>query len=114
MNELESLGLPPTIVITEQAEADFKDHFAYLTPGNPDRALAFFGAARDAFVQLAAMPKLGVRRSFFLPRLQELRMWPVPGFRQYLIFYRPLSDGLEIIRVLHHSRDIAAALEDDV
>jgi len=33
----------------------------------------------------------------------ELRGFPVGN---YLVFYRPASDGIEIIRVLHGARDI--------
>ena len=28
-------------------------------------------------------------------------------FRKYVILYRPLDDGIEVIRVVHGSRDIA-------
>ncbi len=28
------------------------------------------------------------------------------GFERYLIFYRPLADGAEILRVIHGARDI--------
>lgn len=46
-------------------------------------------------------------------RQAGLRRWPIPGFRNYLIFYRPMENGVEIVRVLHGARDIAAALEED-
>jgi plasmid stabilization system protein ParE len=44
---------------------------------------------------------------------------PVVGFRRAahptyeLIFYRPIKDGIEVIRVLHASRDLAAVLDED-
>jgi hypothetical protein len=28
-------------------------------------------------------------------------------------FYRPVADGIEVIRVLHSSRDLAAVLDED-
>jgi hypothetical protein len=31
---------------------------------------------------------------------------PVKGFEQYLIFYRPVPEGIELIRVYHAARDI--------
>jgi len=39
-------------------------------------------------------------------------MWLSPAFRDYLIFYRDLSDGVEIVRMLHGARDIQRILED--
>jgi toxin ParE1/3/4 len=43
-----------------------------------------------------------------------MRFWPVTGFRNYLVFYFPLSDGVEIVRVLHAARDWTRVLEDEL
>jgi toxin ParE1/3/4 len=40
-------------------------------------------------------------------------MWRVRGFAKHLIFYRPIEDGIEVIRILHASRDLAAVLDED-
>jgi plasmid stabilization system protein ParE len=40
-------------------------------------------------------------------------LWRVRGFEKHLIFYRPVKDGTEVIRVLHASCDLAAVLEED-
>lgn len=45
------------------------------------------------------------------PLIGELRPDLAPDVRQclvgfYLIFYRPVNDGIEVLRVLHGSRDI--------
>ena len=39
--------------------------------------------------------------------------WRLRGFEKHLIFYRPIKDGIEVIRVLHASRDLAAVLDKD-
>jgi hypothetical protein len=45
---------------------------------------------------------------FIDPAFQDVRFWPIGGFRKYLIFYRSVGDeGIEIIRVLHGARDVA-------
>ena len=31
----------------------------------------------------------------------------------YVIFYRPIEHGVEVVRVLHAARDIAAIFEDE-
>lgn len=54
----------------------------------------------------------GRQSDFVLGRLTGIRSLPVPGFRNYLIFYRIQGDQLEIIRVLHGARDLELALEE--
>ena len=34
-------------------------------------------------------------------------------FERYVIFYVPLADGIDIVRVLHSARDIDAVFEPD-
>jgi toxin ParE1/3/4 len=47
------------------------------------------------------------------PRLADLRFFPVTRFPNHLVFYRPLEDGLELVRVLHGAREIARLLESE-
>jgi toxin ParE1/3/4 len=54
----------------------------------------------EAFVSVSLSPGIGAPRSRFGP---HLRMFPV---FEYLIFYRPANDGIEIARVLHGKRNI--------
>ncbi|BAY02384.1 plasmid stabilization system protein [Anabaena cylindrica PCC 7122] len=49
---------------------------------------------------LAQFPGMGRSRDDLLP---ELRSFPI---KPYIIFYTPIDDGIEIIRVLHQSRDV--------
>ncbi len=37
-------------------------------------------------------------------------MWPIPGFKKYLIFYRPIRNGIEVGRVLHGAMDLPREL----
>lgn len=93
------------------AEQDLLEHFEYLLAENPDAALRFVDAAEAAFKQLAEMPLIGVSRPFAKPGLEDLRMWPIPDFEKFLIFYRPLADGIQVVRVLYGMRDIPVIME---
>ncbi len=42
--------------------------------------------------------------------LLGMRRFPVSGFRSFLIFYIPDADGIDIVRILHGSRDISGAI----
>jgi toxin ParE1/3/4 len=47
--------------------------------------------------------------SEFSETTPELRLFPARGYR---IFYRAVQGTVEIVRVLHHSREIGKALEE--
>lgn len=93
-----------------QAIRDLANIAVYLVEerGNDDLAFRFVEAAEASFERLAAMPAMGATREYRDPALAEVRMWRIAGFDNYLIFYRPAVDGIEIIRVLHAKRDIDA------
>ena len=42
------------------------------------------------------------------PELVTLRMFRVAGFERMLILYRPLEDGVDILRIVHGSRKLQA------
>jgi len=47
------------------------------------------------------------------PELQEMRRFPVTdGFEKILLFYFPTGDGIDLVRVVHASRDIERLLAD--
>jgi plasmid stabilization system protein ParE len=39
-----------------------------------------------------------------------LRVFRVSGFEKMLVLYRPRPDGVEVLRVVHASRNLAALL----
>lgn len=41
-----------------------------------------------------------------LPELRGLRLFRVTGFEKILILYRPLDQGVEILRVIHGSQNV--------
>jgi antitoxin ParD1/3/4/toxin ParE1/3/4 len=56
--------------------------------------------------KLARIPGMGHSREDLAD--ESLRFWPVYS---YLIIYRPESRPLEVVRVLHGSRDVRRILE---
>lgn len=80
----------------------------YIAQDNAGAATRVIEAAYETFRSLAATPDLGRRREFRDPRLKDLRSWRVSGFDNYLIFYRPTSNGIQVLHVYHGARDIDA------
>ena len=54
---------------------------------------------------LAENPRIGRSREELAPELRSF------SFLNYVIFYRPIDAGVEIVRVLHGSRDIEGLLD---
>jgi len=103
--------LNPRVVVDPAADRDLDDSRDYIAQDNPEVALRFLSAAGQAFEELARMPRMGSPKEFRNPRLAGVRQWRIHDFERYLIFYREIEDGIEIIRVLHASRDIESILE---
>ena len=78
-----------------------------------DAAYRSLIAAEESFRDLERMPLMGSSREFKNSALHGIRMWRVRDFPKHLIFYRPIRDGVEIIRVLHSSRDIPGVFDDE-
>ena len=62
---------------------------------------------------LAGMPGMGTRYEPDEPLYADLRYFPVTRHRKFLAFYRPLPDGIEVLRVLHGARDVAGILAEE-
>lgn len=67
-------------------------------------------AAHDTFALLATQPDIGWRSRLKRPELKQLRVFRVKEFERILILYLPLLDGVEILRVIHGSRNLQALL----
>jgi toxin ParE1/3/4 len=89
---------------------DLLDHVDLISRDNPDAAERFIDAVEGSFALLAENPLLGGLAAFDHPAAHGLRRWSIRGFRNYIAFYRPLSNGIEVIRLLHAARDAESAI----
>jgi toxin ParE1/3/4 len=89
------------------ARQDLLDAFYhYVRQGTLPTARRFLAQAEATFKRLARMPGMGARYQPDEPLYADLRYFPVSRFRAYLVFYRPVPGGIEVLRVLHGARDI--------
>jgi len=93
---------------------DLIEQADYIAKDNLDVAERFLQAAESTFQKIGNFPEIGKLLTFPSSRLSDLRQYPVKGFRKCLIFYRIVDSGVEIIRVLHGSRDLVEVLIDSV
>jgi toxin ParE1/3/4 len=59
------------------------------------------------------MPGMGTRYEPDEPLYADLRYLPISRFRLYLVFYRPVQGGIEVLRALHGARDIHGVLAEE-
>jgi toxin ParE1/3/4 len=92
----------PVIIKRPLARSDLAEIWDYIADDNERRADAFVDLIDRKFQELARHPNMGLSRE----ELGEgLRSFPVG---RYVIFYQVIPGGVEIIRVLHGSRDLNA------
>jgi toxin ParE1/3/4 len=79
----------------------------YADNASIDVADRFLEAAEHTVTLLSTQPESG--SMFFADKaeLQGMRRFPVSdGFEKILLFYFPLEDGVDLVRVVHGSRDL--------
>ncbi|MCZ8025054.1 MAG: type II toxin-antitoxin system RelE/ParE family toxin [Microcystis sp. M53603_WE2] len=94
-------------IFSPSARLDLKQVNSYLAGKNPQAARILKEKIQQACKKLAKFPNLGRRRDELIP---SLRSFPV---EDYLIFYFPLENGIEIARVVNGYRDLDAMFDVD-
>jgi toxin ParE1/3/4 len=99
--------MKPRIIRPDRVKLDLKELAKIIGPFHGKRFLA---AAEAAMRRLSEMPFLAGTYESENPLLADIRVWPIPGFENYLIFYRPIENGIGLVRVLYGGRDIERVL----
>jgi len=90
----------PVIHRTAQAEEDLIDLWLYIAQDNPAADDRVLDDIETGFQHLADNPLMGRLRPDIAP---ELRYFVIG---KYLILYRTVPDGIQIVRVIHGARDL--------
>jgi len=94
-------------ILSPLASADLREIHDYIAEQDLDAALDAVTRLELACEKLAKMPEMGRKRRELGSTLRSLAVG------HYVIFYRIIKGGVEIIRVLHGARDIRTILADD-
>ena len=89
------------------AGADIDETWDYIAEDSMGEADAWVDRLDAKLRLLAAQPLMGRARDELSPGVRSL------PFGRYVIFYLPLSDGIEVVRLLHSARDIETLFEKD-
>jgi len=90
------------LILSPEAEQDLIDIWLYIAEDSPVNADHYTDKLYDKGIILAENPQMGADRSDLM---DELRSFP---FDHYVLYYREINNGIEMVRVLHASRDIYA------
>ena len=91
--------------ISDAARKDLDEIWLYIAEDNIEAADRFIRALVSRFPLLASRMQLGRERKDLG---ESLRSHPVGN---YIIFYRSMPSGIEIVRVLHGARDFPPLFE---
>ncbi len=96
----------PQANILISAVADLAEIWAYIARDSPDNADHYIDRIFQICQEgLASNPRLGRAREELSPGLRSL------VFESYVIFYHPIPNGVEVVRVLHGMRDIESIFD---
>jgi toxin ParE1/3/4 len=97
----------PRVLRRPLTAADIADIWDYIAEDSLDQADAWIDRLDETLQLLATQPKMGRARDELSPGLRSM---PVG---RYVIFYEPLHDGIDVVRVLHSARDVDAQFGKD-
>ncbi|MCF6210414.1 MAG: type II toxin-antitoxin system RelE/ParE family toxin [Gammaproteobacteria bacterium] len=93
----------PMLIISPEAEQDLLDIWLYIAEDSSVNAGRFLDRLEGKALKLTEFTEIGIDR----PELAaDLKSFPVD---RYVLYYRVNTGGIELVRVLHGSRDINRA-----
>lgn len=90
----------PRVVFRPAAIADLQKIAVYIENGRPGRGISFVDEIRSTCAILAETPLAGRAR---IEVGAAIRSFP---HGNYIIFYRPLADGIAVLHIRHGARDL--------
>jgi toxin ParE1/3/4 len=93
------------IVRSLQAEQDLETTLDYLDSQSTQAADRFAKRFDESCDLHATFPQLGASSEELAPGLRHFTVG------NYVVFYRPITEGIEIIRIIHGARDLPRFFE---
>ena len=93
------------VLFTQSAQTDLLEAWLFIAEENPSAADRVLDAIEREAQALLSQPLMGRARQELT---EGVRSWP--SSTPYILFYLVDNDGVTILRVLHHARDIQGAM----
>lgn len=90
----------PTLLFSPASDRDIDDIWRYVAQDSEFQADRLITKFREKLQHLAKWNTMGRPRPEFG---KDCRSYP---FGKYCFFFRPIDDGIEVIRIIHSARDL--------
>jgi toxin ParE1/3/4 len=87
--------------------SDLPAIYAFIARDNPNAAEHVLESVHQTFARIAQAPSSGVAYSPRNPSLKDVRMLPVDGYPNYLVFYPFGADLIRVLYVVHGARHLS-------
>ena len=74
-------------------------------------AIRFVDAVQATLKDVARTAGIGSLKQYESPGLSDVRSWWVRGFRNHLVFYFIVEDGIDVLAVAHGAQDVERPLQ---
>ena len=102
-------------VVRPKADLDIDDIADYIaSEAGLEVGIRFLSEVYRTFALVATQPGIGWHCRIDHPQLKLARTFRVGGrFKEYLVFYQPYKNRIELMRVLNGSQDLEALFSQD-
>jgi toxin ParE1/3/4 len=97
---------------TAQVREDIIGIYRYIHERSPQSADRILEAIEQSIRRLIHTPGTGRHWNSPDSRLHGLRITTVKSYRNYLIFFRAVSDGIEVFRIVHGARELEPLIDE--
>jgi toxin ParE1/3/4 len=91
------------LVFSPEAILDLEEQAAFIAKDNPDAAEYFLESVESTTKRLKRFPGLGSPRQIGNVTFRLVRL---SGFPKHAVAYRSTDDTIEVVRIVHASRDL--------
>lgn len=99
------------VVFNPLAIDDLDEITHFIAQDNPVAAEKVREDLLDSSQALCQQPELGIRPRFSAHRYAGIRFIPSSRYPTYLLFYRELATEVEVLRIIHGSRNLPPLFE---
>ncbi len=92
---------------------DLPQIYAFIAAADPAAGERVLDAVDAVLTMLAEQPEIGLSYPTKNRLLQGVRMLPVAGFPNYLVFYRITEDAVRVLYIVHGAQHLPRLLRQE-
>src|SRR5258705_6671396 len=77
---------------------------------NLSASIRFTERVQETLNRVLFWPLCGAELRIRIAKLRGLRSYPIRGYRNYIVYYLPRQDGIDVVHVIHGARNLRKVL----